>query len=64
VGAAEDVALSDAATSAISRAAETGPPFNVERVAEIKAAIAEGNYPLDAQRITESFFKDVEALLG
>ncbi|MEM6596530.1 MAG: flagellar biosynthesis anti-sigma factor FlgM, partial [Pseudomonadota bacterium] len=63
VGAAEDVALSGAANAAVLRASAAEPPFNAEQVAKIKAAIADGNYPLDSRAITESFFRDMEVPL-
>ena len=62
-GAAEEIALSEAATSAISKISEADAPFDADRVARIKEAISEGTYPVDAGRVTESFFRDFEALL-
>lgn len=42
--------------SPVSPAAEmalAGPPVNAEKVAAIRAAIAEGRYPVDANKIAE-----------
>lgn len=63
VGAVEDVALSNAASVAALRESSAEPPFNAEQVEKIKAAIADGNYPLDSRAITESFFRDIEVPL-
>lgn len=65
VGSTDEIALSDTATNVmISRMSEEGPPFDSARVDRIKTAIAEGSYPVDAQRVADSFFQDFEALLG
>jgi len=37
--------------------------FDSEKVARIKQAIEEGNYPLDAKRIAESFVS-LEKMIG
>lgn len=37
--------------------AAVGPPVDVEKVQKIRAAIAEGRYPVDPQRIAESMVK-------
>ena len=50
----------------LSKTAETAlaaGDFDEAKVAEIKQAIAEGNYPLDERRIAESFVA-IEAMLG
>ena len=64
VGSADEIALSETATKMVSRLSEAGPPFDAARVERIKAAIADGSYPVDAQRIADGFFQDFEALLG
>jgi len=55
---ADQVVLSDAVESALATA-----EFDAEKVAQIKAAIESGNYPLDENRIAESFLA-VEKMLG
>ena len=41
--------------SGIDARAMAAPDFDSEKVERIKQAIRDGNYPLDAQRIAESF---------
>lgn len=48
-------------TAALSNAAEV--PFNSTRVAEIKAAIAEGRYPINNQRLAQRIL-DFEDMLA
>lgn len=49
--------LSDGAAYQIGRTlAAKGPPFDLETVARIKEAIAEGRYPIDTKAISESLF--------
>ena len=45
------------------RLADAGPPFDAARVTRIKQAVADGQYPVDAQRITDSIFQDYSALM-
>tara|TARA_B110000902_G_C14188671_1_gene543328 strand:- start:938 stop:1243 length:306 start_codon:yes stop_codon:yes gene_type:complete len=54
----DEVILSKAAESAMA----TGD-FDAAKVAQIKQALAEGNYPLDERRIAESFVA-IESMLG
>ncbi|MEL6915409.1 MAG: flagellar biosynthesis anti-sigma factor FlgM [Pseudomonadota bacterium] len=61
-GAKDAASLSDAATKASAALAEAPPPFDASRVDRIKTAIADGSYPVDAERIAEAFFRDFEAL--
>ena len=64
VTAIDEVRLSDTATvKTAARLAEAGPPFDAGRVERIKQAVADGNYPVDSQRITESIFQDYNALM-
>ncbi|MFM1880727.1 MAG: hypothetical protein RLZZ344_961 [Pseudomonadota bacterium] len=48
--AADEVQLSN-----VSSQAMRGPDYDEQRVEQIKQAIRDGNYPLDARRIAESF---------
>ena len=41
--------------SKVAEKAMTEPNFDRQKVESIKQAIAEGQYPLDAKRIAESF---------
>ena len=41
----------DGDTTPAARFARLGPPIDVNHVAEIKAAISEGNYTVDADRL-------------
>ncbi|MGB2055412.1 MAG: flagellar biosynthesis anti-sigma factor FlgM, partial [Porticoccaceae bacterium] len=54
----DEVVLSEAAEMALADA-----DFDSEKVARIKQAIEEGNYPLDAKRIAESFVS-LEKMIG
>ena len=64
VSAVDQVRLSDAASVKMTeQLAEAGPPFDAARVSRIKQAVAEGQYPVDAQRITDSIFQDYSALM-
>jgi negative regulator of flagellin synthesis FlgM len=64
VSAVDQVHLSDTASTRITeRLAENGPPFDAARVSRIREALAEGQYPVDPQRITDSIFQDYSALM-
>jgi negative regulator of flagellin synthesis FlgM len=56
--ASDEFILSEAAESALADA-----EFDAAKVARIKEAIQEGNYPLDAKRIAESFMS-LESMIG
>ena len=56
--ATDEVILSQAAESALADAA-----FDSAKVDRIKQALQEGNYPLDAKRIAESF-ESLERMIG
>lgn len=43
--------------SAMAQRVMAEPGFDAEKVESIKKALAEGNYPLDARRMAESFAK-------
>lgn len=53
----DTLALSTDAT-ALPEELKGGPPIDLEIVAKIKEAIAEGKYPIDLEKITESLFQD------
>lgn len=53
----DEVVLSEATEAALSNA-----EFDQAKVERIKQAIADGNYPLDARRIAESF-ASIESLI-
>ena len=53
----DEVVLSEATEAALSQA-----EFDQAKVERIKQAIADGNYPLDARRIAESF-ASIESLI-
>jgi|TARA_B110000259_G_scaffold162343_1_gene187047 negative regulator of flagellin synthesis FlgM len=55
---ADELVLSDTATTALANA-----EFDTEKVAKIKAAIEAGSYPLDPERIAESF-ASLESMIG
>ncbi len=44
-------ARGDAGATPAARLARLGPPIDVNRVSEIRAAIANGNYAVDADRL-------------
>ena len=48
--ASDELVLSKTAESALANA-----EFDASKVAHIKAAIEEGNYPIDAKKVAESF---------
>jgi len=55
-GSAVSAAASSSATP-IARMAAEGAPIDLDRVAAIKQAIAQGNYPVDANKIAESMIE-------
>ena len=54
----DEFILSEAAESAMTNA-----EFDAEKVARIKEAIEQGNYPIDAQKVAESFAA-LESMIG
>ena len=54
----DEVVLSDIAKRAMAE-----PPFDREKVESIKQAIKDGNYPMNARRIAESFVA-IEKMIG
>lgn len=54
----DEVVLSGASESALANA-----EFNAEKVAKIRAAIEQGNYPIDARKVAESF-ASLERMIG
>ena len=64
VNALDKVALSTTVSVLLAEGlAEKGPAFDVERVADIKQAVAEGRYPINPDRIVESLFQDYDAMM-
>lgn len=59
----DTVALSAGATALPDELAG-GPPIDLEIVARIKDAIAEGKYPIDLEKITESLFQDFVKMMA
>lgn len=55
--ASDELKLSDETVNELNRA-----EFDEEKVAQIKQALADGNYPLDPKRIAQGF-TDIEKLL-
>ena len=62
VNATDSVSLSQAAQQ-LPESLKTEPPFDIEAVSRIKEAIAEGKYPIDVERITESLFENYRDLI-
>lgn len=52
-GSAAPAAASGTSASPAARMAAQGAPVDMDRIAAIKAAIASGNYPVDADAIAE-----------
>lgn len=52
-GSASASASAAASASPAARMAAEGAPVDLDRIAQIKAAIASGNYPVDADAIAE-----------
>jgi len=59
-GAVDRVSLSGAAPTLIGPAA--APPFDERKVEEVKRAIAEGRFPVDARRVADSLLDDAREL--
>lgn len=55
--AGDSVSLSQAAQS-LPAELKAGPPMDLTIVAKIKEAIAEGKYPIDLEKITDSLFEN------
>lgn len=63
VKATDGVNLSDAASMKLAtELTQKGPPLDAEKVNRIKDAVAQGSYPLDFQRLSESIFQDYSAM--
>ncbi|MEZ5753720.1 MAG: flagellar biosynthesis anti-sigma factor FlgM [Paracoccaceae bacterium] len=61
--AGDSVKLSPAA-QALPEELKSGPPVDLQIVAKIKEAIAEGKYPIDLEAITESLFENYLELVS
>jgi negative regulator of flagellin synthesis FlgM len=59
----DTVAFSAGAT-ALPAELSGGPPIDLEIVSKIKDAIAEGKYPVDLDKITESLFQDFVKMMA
>lgn len=60
----DSLTLSASAQAVPAELKEAGPPMDLEIVQRIKDAIAEGKYPIDLEKITESLFRDYLELMG
>lgn len=60
----DSVSLSAAAQSMPAELKDPSPPMDLEIVKRIKDAIAEGKYPIDLEKITESLFQDYLELVN
>ncbi len=56
------VSLSEGGTALIGPSA--APPFDDKKVEEVRRAIAEGRFPVDARRVAEELLADARDLLG
>ena len=63
-GATDAVDLSARATAGLPQELRAGPPIDVEIVRRIRAAIAEGKYPIDIDKITDAMFASFRELAG
>lgn len=60
----DSVSLSAASQTLPAELKDAGPPMDLEIVKRIKDAIAEGKYPIDLEKITESLFQDYLELVN
>ena len=60
--AVDRISLSSAATSTVVKAGTV--PFDEKKVDQIKAAIAEGRFPVDAKRIANELIDNASQMLG
>lgn len=61
--ASDEVSLSKAA-SQFPHGLDVGPPFDPDTVKRIKAEIADGNYPIDVDKIADSLFESYTDMIG
>ncbi|MGS4946788.1 flagellar biosynthesis anti-sigma factor FlgM [Meridianimarinicoccus sp. RP-17] len=61
--ASEEVSLSKAAGQ-FPKGMDAGPPFDLDTVKRIKAEIADGNYPINVDRIADSLFESYHDMIG
>lgn len=60
----DGVKLSDTASMKLATELTLkGPPLDVEKVTRIKDAVAQGSYPVDFQRLSETIFQDYSAMM-
>ncbi len=62
--AAAQVATFTPNTQELQKAVASAPVVNVDRVKEIKQAIAEGRFKIDPEKIADSLLDNVKQMLG
>ncbi|WP_323782966.1 flagellar biosynthesis anti-sigma factor FlgM [Thalassovita sp.] len=63
-GANTDEVKLSATASSVPSELKAGPPFDTEMVNRIKGQLADGNYPVDVEKITDSLFQGYLELAG
>lgn len=63
-GAKTDAVSLSATASQMPDELKAGPPFDTEAVNTIKNKLADGNYPVDVNKITDSLFQGYLELAG
>ncbi|MBR9649670.1 flagellar biosynthesis anti-sigma factor FlgM [Thalassovita aquimarina] len=63
-GAKTDAVSLSATASTLPGELKAGPPFDTEAVNRIKNQLAEGKYPVDVDKITDSLFQGYMELAG
>ena len=63
-GAKTDAVSLSATASQLPEELKSGPPFDTEAVNTIKNKLAEGSYPVDVEKITDSLFQGYLELAG
>jgi negative regulator of flagellin synthesis FlgM len=64
VGAKTDAVALSATASQMPDELKAGPPFDTQAVNTIKNKLAEGSYPVDVEKITDSLFQGYLELAG
>lgn len=60
--AAEEVQLSTSAAR-LPKGMDVGPPFDLQTVKRIKEAIADGNYPINVEQISDALFENYRDMM-